>query len=161
PVNDDARLLFQKMERRLAGARALECVFEIKAEVQGPGDPPTTLLLDGSLVLASGNRARKEMMELVADDGPTLFRSVVCDGQRGRGQDKGSRPEPTEEEPPKTLGADFRTLLARSGLYLPTLPLPPVGAASIKDRFPVSQFRIGPKEKVGDREAQRLEYQLE
>jgi hypothetical protein len=38
--------------------------------------------------------------------------------------------------------------------------LPPVEVADSKGRFPVSGFRLGPTEKVGEREAQRLEYQL-
>ena len=89
-----------------------------------------------------------------------MFKSLVSDGTRWWWHDKGSPPHLVNKKPWANLTADCLTELARSGLSLPTMPLPPVEAANSKERFPVSGFRLGPKEKVGEREAQRLEYQL-
>jgi outer membrane lipoprotein-sorting protein len=50
---------------------------------------------------------------------------------------------------------------SRSGLLLVTFPLPPVEARDMKDRFPVSEFKLGSKEKVGDVTAQRLDYRFD
>lgn len=159
PVGDDrAKQLFQEMEQRLAKAKSLECAFEIKAEWASGGDPRKTMLLEGSLFLADGNRVREEMNERT--DGRPLFKFLVSDGARWWWHDKGSPPHLVDKKPWASLNADFLTSLARAGFFLPTAPLPPVEAADGKDRFPVSGFRLGPKEKLGEREAQRLEHQL-
>jgi len=156
--DDRAKQLFQEMEGRLAKAQTLECVFEITDEFAAPGDPRTKLLLKGSLFLAEGNRARQEINERA--DGAPLFHMLVSDGIRWWWHDKGSPPHLVNKKPYAHLNADYLTALARMGLSLANLPLPPVEAADSKERFPVSGFRLGPKEKIGEREAQRLEYQL-
>ena len=40
------------------------------------------------------------------------------------------------------------------------LPLPDVAVTDEKERFPVSNFTLGKEEKVGERQTQRLDYQL-
>ncbi len=60
-----------------------------------------------------------------------------------------------------TRCGDYATLLSRSGVLLITYPLPPVEARDTKDRFPVSEFKLGPREKVGDMTAQRLDYRFD
>src|SRR3954453_14804884 len=153
PTGDGgAEQLFRKMEERLEKAKTLECAFEIKGDLQAPGDPGTDVLLDGSLFLAEGNRVREEIRESIK--GHPLFRLLVSDGRRWWWHDKGSPPHLVEKKPADNLKSDFLTLLARPGLYLPTLPLPPVEVADIKEQFPVSRFRVGLKENVGGREAQ-------
>jgi len=156
--DDRAKQLFQQMEGRLAKAQTLECAFEITDEFAARGDPRSKLLLEGYLFLAEGNRARQEINERA--DGRPTFHMLVSDGMRWWWYDKGSPPHLVNTKPYADLNADFLTALARTGLSLPNLPLPPVEAADSKERFPVSGFRLGPKEKIGEREAQRLEYQL-
>jgi outer membrane lipoprotein-sorting protein len=159
PAADDrAKQLFQQMENRLAKAKTLQCTFEIDDEFSAPGDPKTTRLLEGSLFLAGGNRVRQEIKERTV--GRPMFKLLVSDGTRWWWHDKGSPPHLVNKKLGDNLNADFATALARSGLSLPTLPLPPVETADAKERFPVSGFRLGTKEKVGEREAQRLEYRL-
>ena len=70
--------------------------------------------------------------------------------------------EPGEEphDTPKDLDLEIRTWVARPGLFLPQAPLPDVAVADAKDRYRVSGFKLGNKEKVGERETQRLDYQL-
>jgi outer membrane lipoprotein-sorting protein len=153
-----AKQMFDAMEQRLASAESLECSFELTAESREPGHPNQALRLEGSLLLDAGNRHRLEINE--RSTGHELFKLLVSDGSRGWWHDKDSPPYLVNNKPPATLNADFRTSLARAGLFLPTLPWPPVDAADAKDRFPVSRFRLGPVEKVGDREARRLEYDL-
>jgi hypothetical protein len=38
--------------------------------------------------------------------------------------------------------------------------LPPVDATDVRDRFRFGNFRFGPAEKIGDRTAQRVDYDL-
>ena len=159
PAGDDqAKQLFYKMESRLAKAKALECVFDINCEISEASEHGQAILLEGSLFLAEGNRARQEMNERT--NGRPMFKLSISDGARWWWHDEGSPPHLVNSKPWASLNADYLTSLARCGLFVPTMPLPPVEAANSKERFPVSGFRLGPKEKVGKREAQRLEYQL-
>lgn len=157
-TDDRAKQLFQEMEARLDKARTLECDFDIDNDIAAPGDPATKLLLKGSLFLAGKNQAREEIHERT--DGLPVFHMLVSDGVHWWWHDKGSPPHLVNKRPGANLNAEFLTALARSGLSLPNFPLPPVEAPDSKERFPVSGFRLGAKEKIGQREAQRLDYEL-
>ena len=145
---NEAEKLFRTMEEKLAKAKTLECVFDVKFD---------TLSYKGSLFLAEGNRARLEINE--ATKGRLMRVLIVSDGTRLSGQDNGMT-HPKLEDTPKNLNAEILTWVARPGVFLPQAPLPDVKADDAKDRFRVSDFTLGPKDKVGKREAQRLGYQL-
>ena len=85
---------------------------------------------------------------------------MASDGRRLLWGDMNNPPRLIDEKPNATLNADFLTTLARTGFYLPTMPLPPVPADNARDRYPVSGFRLGRTEHVGGQQAQRLEYRL-
>jgi hypothetical protein len=159
PIGDDRAIqLFRAMEQRLAKAKSLECGFTITVQhPEAAGEPREVRSLEGSLLLAEGNRARLEMNE--RKEGRPLFHLMASDGRRFLSGDMNNPPRLIDEKPSATLNADFLTMLARSGLYMSTLPLPPVPAAA-RDRFAVSGFRLGGLEQVGEHEAQRLEYRL-
>jgi outer membrane lipoprotein-sorting protein len=163
--DEEARRLFQRMEDHLASIKTLRCDLTMKFEGSGePGAPNLSRELVGSLALAEGNRVRLELKKKTADasDLPGVpFWLIISDGTRELHQDSGTPKPLIHDKVPESLGADALTLLARSGLYLSTLPLPPVEAADNKDRFPVSEFKLGPKEKIGNRDAQRLDYRFD
>lgn len=152
PRDDDAKneaeKLFRTVEQKLAKAKTLECDFDVKID---------TLSYKGSLFLAEGNRARLEINE--ATKGRLMRCLIVSDGTRLSYQDNGLS-HPKLEDTPKSLNADILTWMARPGVFLPQAPLPDVKADDAKDRFRVADFKLGSKEKVGEREAQRLEYRL-
>jgi hypothetical protein len=156
--DDRAKQLFDLMEQKVTAGKSVECAFEIKADLSEGRGPTVTLDLEGFLAVADGNRARLEIRERTAARPP--FHLVVSDGQRWWWHDKGSPPHLVNKSPGANLASDYRTSFARAGVFLPTLPLPPVEAAGPKDRFPVSGFRLGPKERVGTRDAQRVDYDL-
>ena len=158
-IDDDrASQLFRAMEQRLAKAKSLECAFTITAQhPEAAGEPREVRSLEGSLLLAEGNRIRLEMNERT--EGRPLFHLMASDGRRFLSGDMNNPPRLIDEKPSATLNADFLTMLARSGLHMTTLPLPPVPATA-QDRFTVSGFRLGGVEQVGGHEAQRLEYRL-
>jgi outer membrane lipoprotein-sorting protein len=163
--DEDARRLFQRMEDRLASIKTLHCALAIKFEGSGePGAPNLSRELAGSLAMAEGNRVRLELKKKTADasDLPGVpFWLIISDGTRELHQDSGMPKPMIHDKVPENFNADLRTFLARSGLYLTTLPLPPVEATDAKDRFPVSEFKLGPKEKIGNRYAQRLDYRCD
>jgi hypothetical protein len=163
--DDAAKQLFQKMEDQLAKAKTLKCNLEIHIEGTGePGAPLRKVDFIGSLALAEGNRARLELRKTRPEpsDMPEVpFWLTISDGNRLLHQDSGM-PKPTiGSVGAMDSHADIAAFLARSGIYPTTLPLPDVDVKKMKDRFPVSDCKLGPKEKVDGVLAQRLDYQFE
>jgi outer membrane lipoprotein-sorting protein len=153
PPNDDrptneAEKLFRTMEQKLAKAKTLECVFDVKTDA---------VSYHGSLYLDEGNRARLEINEATKDR--TVRVLMVSDGVRQSFQDNGmSRPQLGDTL--KNLNAEILTWVARPGVFLPQAPLPDVKTDDAKDRFRVTDFTLGQQEKVRERDAQRLGYRL-
>jgi outer membrane lipoprotein-sorting protein len=164
--NDAAKQLFQKMEDSLAKAKTLECNLGIKFVGPGePGFPVRQMEIAGRLTLGEGNRVRLDMKKTSPAE-PTDLPGVpfwlnISDGSRELHQDSGMPKPQIIDHVEENLRADVLTLLARSGFFLSTAPLPPVEATDMKDRFPVSEFRLGPAEKIGDSMAQRLDYRFD
>lgn len=147
-ATNEAEKVFRTMEEKLTKSKTLECVFDVKLG---------TVSYDGCVFLAEGNRARVEINE--ATKGRPMRLLIVSDGTRQSFQDNGLG-QPQFSDTPKNLNAEILTWLARPGVFLPQAPLPDVKADDAKDRFRVSGFRLGNKEKVGGGEARRLDYQL-
>jgi hypothetical protein len=131
PQGDEkARQLFQKMEQQLGKAKTLECVFETK--VENKGGERETAFHEGTVFLAQGNQGRMD--------------------ERPKGATKGGNSCP--------INAASLPLMARVGFGLYNAPWPPVEADGVDDRCPTLDFRLGDTEKIGEQEAQRLEYRF-
>lgn len=154
-AKNEAEKLFRNMEEKLAKATTLELVFEGKLEVE-EGNQSRTIRREGSLLLAEGNKVRLEIKE--GKKAESMWRLMVSDGTRMKVVDIGS--DPQVQTAPQSGNSELLAWVTRAGILLPQMPLPDVKAADGKDRYSVSDFRLGNKEKVGDRETQRLEYQL-
>jgi RNA polymerase sigma factor (sigma-70 family) len=148
PASVRAERLFGRMEDTLAKVKTLECFFEIKLGI---------LSYEGNLFLAEGNRARLEINEATKERRMRSF--LVSNGVSLSYQDNGMSKSQVSKTP-KDLNRGILTWLARPGIFVPQCPLPDVAAEDAKDRFPVSGFQFGNREKIGERESQRLEYQL-
>jgi hypothetical protein len=74
-------------------------------------------------------------------------------------QDNG-KPQPA----PKVYTSNLMTVVARSGFFITIMPLPPEPFTNpdfdLKEGFSVSGFKLGKKEKIGERETQRVDYVL-
>jgi outer membrane lipoprotein-sorting protein len=165
PRDDDAKKLFQKMEDSLSNARTLRCDLKLKFDGTGePGGPFLKRELSGSLALAKPDRIRFELRKTAPD--PSDFPGIaywltISDGKRELHEDSGT-PKPLIRTAGRDdTATDVAILLARSGLLLVTFPLPPVEARDLKNRFPVSEFKLRPLGKVGDVMAERLDYRFD
>lgn len=160
-ADDEAAKLFGAMEEKLANAKSLQCEFKVEVDsdpLRERGEEhPQAVSYEGSLFLAVGNKARLEIEEQKADR-PLRFK-LVSDGARLSRQDCGMN-HPQLGDAPQDLNAEILTWMSRPGVFVPQMPLPDVEAADGRDRFRVSDFRLGEMETVGERDAQRLEYQL-
>jgi outer membrane lipoprotein-sorting protein len=156
--DNEAERLFQRMEQELAKARALECVFEVKAEA-GEGTD-----FKGRLLLAEGNKMRLEMEG--PQRGARTKMVVVSDGTKLVAAAGGARKELPEL--PKSLNREVVKVLARAGGRMlgrgVITPEPSEGQEAkgkrFADRLHPSGFKLGKKERLDGREAQVIEYEL-
>ena len=150
---NEAEQLFRQMEKQVAGAKTLEWTFDIKME-GGPGGA-----LNGSLTFSEGNKSRLEMNANLT--GKKSKDVMICDGLKMAVLTDGV-PKKTSDAP-KHLNEVFGAALSRSGLLLPyfTAYVPDKDKEfKIDEQFPVSNFKLGKKEKVGEQEAQVIQYTL-
>lgn len=144
-----AEQLYFRMESRLAGAPTLQCDF--RGEVRG--GPGATY--HGSLTLARWNRQRLEWAD--ETDGERREGLAVSDGLRAkaRGDSPISFPHKGDRTP-RRMNEETAELFAAQGTFG---LLPPSTELHLADLRPC-RFAMGPKEEVGGRLAQVLEYEL-
>jgi outer membrane lipoprotein-sorting protein len=154
PPSVQAEHLFQRMEETLAEAKTLECVFEMKSPRSGSVG---LFSMEGTLFLAEENRARLEIHKATKEQ--PMEQLWVSNGTRWSIQIFDNA-QAHVQNTPGDLNHRILTWLARPGLCITQGVPPDVRVADEKDRFPVSSFKLGSREKIGDRETQRLEYHL-
>jgi outer membrane lipoprotein-sorting protein len=152
---NEAEKLFREMDKKVTSAKSLECTFE--AKVEGGKEAGT---IKGSLMLTEGNKSRLEMS--FEHSGKTDKETMVSDGTKmGPLSDKTPK---GRQDAPKWLNDAYRGALGRSGLTVPLMFITRVGEQpkefKADDEFKVSDFKLGKKEKVGDQEAQAIQYKL-
>jgi len=149
--------LFETLETRLLTAKTLSISFKVGVKLQEPGAPMTqSAKYEGMWSFADRGHTRLEINELTNER--TLFRLTIADGSRSWWHDKGSPPHLVERKP-ESSNVEPRTFFTRAGVFLPTMPLPPVEATA-KERFSLGKFRLGPKERVNGADARRLDFQV-
>jgi outer membrane lipoprotein-sorting protein len=151
---NEAEVLFGQMEMKLLNAKTTETDFEAKFERGRMGGS-----FKGELLLGEGNKLRFEMS---GELGGKMAKSTrVSDGAKMVIMESD---KPTVTKDAVNVQNDIlRAGLARTGPgallffgFMKELP------ADFKadEHFKVSDFKLGKKEKVGEKEAQIVEYQL-
>jgi outer membrane lipoprotein-sorting protein len=151
---NEAEQLFRKMETKLTSAKSLECSHEAKIEGgKGPGS------VKASLTLAEGNKSRLDVSGRFGDFEEKI--TLVSDGEKV--VSLADRPGP-KGPAPKWLNDAYRASLARAGLVVALTFIEGVGEQpkefKADDEMKVSNFKLGKKEKVGDKEAQVVQYNV-
>jgi outer membrane lipoprotein-sorting protein len=149
---NEAEELFKKMEEKLAKATTIT----VKAKgAMGAGDAS----FEGDLIVGEDNRARSEV-KLKSGDSTRPF-SAVSDGGRTQVMPAGGG-EAQLFDTPEKLGIIIRKAIARGGFSAGVDAL-----MTVRDRNAdpdqlsrVSAFKLGAKEKVGERDAQIVEWDL-
>jgi outer membrane lipoprotein-sorting protein len=149
---NEAEELFKKMEGKLANAKTVQ--LKLSGEMQ-----PMKFGLSGELLFDEGGKMR---IEFEGKSGPDLIKALMLsDGKKLR-LESSDKKDPKQFEVPETLGKLARACFARAG-FVGTLD------ALDNDRdvklepdaqFAPKEFKLGAKEKVGDREAQAVDYKL-
>ena len=153
--SSEAETLFKKMEEKIAKAKT------IYAGVATPGDAMKAgaVTAGGEFFAEGPNRFRLDI-EIKRDKG-WVQELVVCDGKQWatRGNEPASnRPA---KDAPKEVGRLIRSAIARIGFVNSTAAeLYESAGMAPDDVFAVSNFRLGKKEKIGNREGQEVIYRL-
>jgi outer membrane lipoprotein-sorting protein len=152
--DDEAEKLFRSMEKKVAGARAVLVRFEYRIAPGKVGEKR----IKGRLALAPDNRLR------VVVEGPEEGSSgtVVSDGKTititGWGQ---KCRKPQEQLTPEHLNALIIASLNRGGAMLGaahTATSPWLWREVKPADIGAMLFELGPKEKIGGRDARKIEY---
>ena len=155
PAQNEAEELFKKMEDKVHKAKTIE--FESELLMEGPQKGSMNL----KLTLAEGNKANMDMS--FEFGGRKQSMKGVSDGKNAQ-QTQGDKPGKLEEAP-KNLVSVFTVMTTRIGvtaLGRKSGGEDPLKADKFdKDKFAgLSDFKMGKKEKVGDVEAQAVEYKV-
>ena len=152
---NEAEELFKKMEAKVSKAKTLRAVMTGEmAEAK--------MKLSGEILLDEGSKVRLEVEGKT--DSMTRKGTVVSDGKRmhlkSSGGGAGDPPDPAPFDAPSTFGTLIRVSLARAGLLsaLEFCDTEEKAKTDPETGFKVSGLKLGPKEKVGDREAQAVTY---
>jgi len=151
-----AEKLFRTFEKKLVAAKALRIALEGTAA--GIEDVPGVLKYKGTMLLAEGNKARFEME--VEMEGKKQKSNLVSDGAKMIGDDIFEGKSPPKDTPKKF----FEEMI---GFFKHGGPVvghvfsssSSEGVRSVAT-FKASAFKLGNKEKIGNREAQVIEYKL-
>jgi outer membrane lipoprotein-sorting protein len=146
---------FQQMEAKLSKAKTVSLSFTSNAESEA--EPFKGWKLKGTVAVMAGNKGRLEMNG--GKPGGEPFKALSISSGTQTVQDRG-KPQPA----PKVYTSNLLTIVARSGFSLMTMPLPPEPFANpnfdLKEGFSASDFKLGKKEKIGERQTQRVDYVL-
>ncbi len=145
---NEAEKLFREMESKVNKAKNIECHYEYKLEAGS-----VTRTENGTLLVAEANKLR---MDVTNESGGRTFKIMqIADGMK-MAFVLGSQKEFTDA--PTWLTDGMRSALTRSGLFLGTSITLNEKKLKVDEHFKVSDFKLGKKEKVGDKEAQVVEY---
>ena len=158
--SNQAEKAFRAAEKKLAEADNAQ--ITVNATMKGGVSQFT---MKGTLLLAKGNKARIDF-NLDTPGGGFKFTSV-SDGAKTKTEmaqgDKGGKESVRDTE--KNANATFAGVTSRSGLLAGMIMVVGVGGPGKKqpeldDLVSVSDFMLGQKEKIGERQAQRIDYKL-
>lgn len=144
----EAEKLYQQMEEKVAKAKSIEMSFEV--EIASPGQKEKGTI-KGSLALAEGNKMRLEYKtKLMGMEGDA---TLISDGKKEVALSAG-RPLGEAGPTPKDLERKARRAVSPNGFFFGLLLGTPGGVPDLK----ASDFKLGKRQKVGDRQAQAVEY---
>jgi hypothetical protein len=145
---NEAEKWFRQAEKNLLAAKTVRVEFDLKTGKNEGGWEGK-----GLLVLGEGDLARidgKGSSDSLTFKEPTR----IGDGRKVHTFRAGEKPE--VDGSPKGLGKTLRGLLTRPGILMDFNVITRKNAAT--KTFKASQFKLGPKDKIGDMEAQIIEY---
>jgi outer membrane lipoprotein-sorting protein len=149
----DPEKMLRDMEQKIRKAKAMKLVLEAEDK-----SGQKVRKLSGSVVLAEGNKVRMEVTQTTADKKETW--KFICNGKQAVGD---GGPFTTDgkvmDVPREGLNDVFVPMIARCGFSVLLGPGLGVGEKFDIDKVaPLGGVTLGPREKVGTREAQVVRF---
>ena len=152
---NEAEELFKKMEEKIAKSKTVQLSYVGRMT-------PQDLDLSGTLFLGEGNRGRLEMEQKVNMLKKTLRKFFTSNGSKSVFVCESPEREVVRFNTPAALGKLIRGGFARAGFWdsIHSSDTETDAKADPETAFAVCGFKLGEKERVGEREAQAVEYTL-
>jgi outer membrane lipoprotein-sorting protein len=149
---NDAEKLFNEMENKIISAKTLDCTLEVKLEAGN-----MTFNGKASMMFADGNKAH---VELTIDSPKMTKFEMTSNGMKTRAIVDGKTQE--IKDTPKKFYEHGKTMFSRAGALLPFFNARRSDQPEDEDEFnfKASDYTLGKKEMVGDKEAQMIQYAL-
>jgi outer membrane lipoprotein-sorting protein len=146
---NDGEKLFRSMEKMVRDAKGVKMAFDIEAVKDKDTDK-----MRGAVTVAEGNRARLEVTGSL--DGKQKSITIIADGKQAYST-ASDAPKPETKPIEQNLSQTRPQILARGGVFATFQIGPATEKFDIDKMMPVSDFKLGKKEKVGTRDAQPVE----
>ena len=149
---NEAEALFKKMEAKIAAATTVR--MKMTGEMVS-----MKMTLSAEVLFGEGGKTRIDLEGKAGDQ--VMTARFLSDGKRIR-VESSDKAAPKELEAVATLGQRTRAFLARAGTFgvLESIDSVEELKAEPDDLIATSGHKLGAKEKVGDREAQMVEYKV-
>ncbi|HYV35910.1 MAG TPA: hypothetical protein VE988_09420 [Gemmataceae bacterium] len=149
---NDAEKLYRTMEKKIASAKSLKVACDADGEFGGAPAKMTA-----STQLADGNKAR---IDFTIEIGGMNFKvALVADGKQ-LAQTTPFGPAPKMQAAPANLNKILAGALARAGVVATAgiTDKDDLASFDLDKKAPISDFKMGAKDKVGKADAQIIEY---
>jgi len=161
---NEAEKLYRAMEKKVQPAKSLKVVWETEVLEGGKGGKSEKVKGVGHL--AEGNKTRFEiegtftgiaMKSLLVSDGKQMIVKQTVDGKK---EEPNGGPRAT----PASLNINAAAILTRASALQSSSWIgfgDPGAFDAIDKKLPASAFKLGPKERIGERETQVVEFIVE
>ncbi len=157
-----AEMLFRASAKKLAEADVTQ--MSVECTLEGTRQKGR---IKGTFLLAKGNKASWVVEGNILEEGNILYEkykmSFVSNGTKMKMEMTGQKSQ-EEEDTPENLNTGFLTAISRAGMHVGLFRLisgrEGEKEPGLDEQLNVSDFVLGKKEKVGEGEAQLIDYKL-
>jgi len=150
---NEGEKLFRKLEQQVRAAKGLKVVFEVDGEFG-----KETAKTKGYLLVAEGNKGRLEIH--TTEGGKTHMEQMIADGKNSALLEDGKIVGEKKPVDPASTEAALSISIRGGVLAVLQVGPDPKNKFDVDKVLPASDFKLGAKEKVGEREGQVLTYKL-
>jgi outer membrane lipoprotein-sorting protein len=150
---NEGEKLFRKLEQQVRSAKGLKVVFDVDGQFG-----KETAKTKGYLLVAEGNKGRLEIKTTVGDK--TQMEQMIADGKDSAFLEGGKIVGERRPVDPASTEAALAIGIRAGVLAILQVGPDPKNKFDIDKVLPASDFKLGAKEKIAEREAQVVTYKL-
>jgi outer membrane lipoprotein-sorting protein len=150
---NEGEKLFRKLEQKVRSAKGLKVTFDVDGQFG-----KETAKTKGYLLVTEGNKGRLEIQTTVGDK--TVVEQMIADGKDSAFLEAGKIKGEKKPVDPASTEAALSVSIRAGVLAVLQVGPDPKNKFDVDKVLPASDFKLGAKEKLGEREAQVLTYKL-